>query len=52
MTKVRIIGFTILVLGIVVKFVIQNDATDFVSGIFIGAGIGLLLTGKVRKTTK
>lgn len=52
MNKIRIIGLVILVIGIVIIFAVENDATDFISGISIGAGIGLLLTGKVGKTTK
>ncbi|MGB1284796.1 MAG: hypothetical protein ACPG44_10105 [Polaribacter sp.] len=50
MNKIRIIGLVILLIGIVIKFVVENDAIDFISGILIGAGIGLLMTGKVGKT--
>jgi len=52
MNKIRIIGLVTIVIGIVIKFALENDATDFISGILIGAGAGLLLTGKVGKTTK
>ena len=47
MNKIRIIGLVILVIGIVIQFALENDSTDFISGILIGVGIGLLLTGKV-----
>lgn len=52
MNKTRIIGLVILVIGIVIIFVIENDAIDFISGMLIGAGIGVLLTGDSVKTTK
>ena len=52
MNKIRIIGLAILVVGIIIQFALENDATDFISGLLIGAGIGLLLTGKIGKTAK
>ncbi|MFD0837574.1 hypothetical protein ACFQ0I_17485 [Mariniflexile aquimaris] len=52
MNKIRIIGLVILVIGIIIQFTLENDATDFISGLLIGAGIGLLLTGKIGKTAK
>ena len=52
MNKIRIIGLVILVIGIIIQFALENDATDFISGLLIGAGIGLLLTGKIGKTAK
>jgi hypothetical protein len=52
MNKTRIIGLVIIIIGIVIKYALENDATDFVSGILTGIGIGLILKGKFRKTTK
>ncbi|WP_299782979.1 hypothetical protein, partial [uncultured Formosa sp.] len=52
MNKIRIIGLVILVVGIIIQFALENDATDFISGILIGGGIGLLITGKVGKSPK
>jgi hypothetical protein len=49
MNKTRIIGLVILVIGIIIQFTLENDATDFISGLSIGIGIGLLLTGKITK---
>ena len=50
MNKIRIIGLAILVIGIIIQFAPENDATDFISGLLIG--IGLLITGKVGKQAK
>ena len=52
MNKIRIIGLVILVIGIIIQFALENDATDFISGLLIGGGIGLIITGKVGKSTK
>jgi len=52
MNKVRIIGLVILILGIIIQFTIENDAIDLISGILIGIGIGLLLTGRIGKLEK
>jgi hypothetical protein len=52
MNKIRIIGLVILVVGIIIQFALENDATDFISGLLIGGGIGLLITGKVGKSAK
>jgi hypothetical protein len=52
MNKIRIIGIVLLVVGIITPFNLENDATDFISGLLIGAGIGLVLTGKSEKGAK
>ncbi len=52
MNKIRIIGLATLVIGIIIQFTLENDATDFISGLLIGTGLGLFLTGKIRKTAK
>ena len=49
MNKIRGIGLIILGIGMITKFTLENDATDFISGILIGIGIGLLLTGRIGK---
>lgn len=46
MNKIRIIGLVLLIIGISIQFTLKNDATDFISGILVGGGIGLVLTGK------
>jgi ABC-type transporter Mla maintaining outer membrane lipid asymmetry permease subunit MlaE len=50
--KIRIIGLLILIIGFVIKFFLENDLDNFISAILIGIGIGLCLTGKVRRQTK
>ena len=52
MNKIRIIGLVILVIGIIIQFALEYDATDFISGLLIGGGIGLIITGKVGKSPK
>jgi hypothetical protein len=47
--KVRIIGLVLLIVGISIQFTMENDMTDFISAAGIGAGFGLLVTGKVVK---
>ncbi|WP_189702671.1 hypothetical protein [Subsaximicrobium wynnwilliamsii] len=49
MNKIRIIGLVLLIIGIIIQFTIENDMSDFISGVGIGAGIGLFVTGKVAK---
>ena len=49
MNKTRIIGLGILFIGIIIQFILENDFTDFTSGILIGAGIGLLFSGRKPK---
>jgi hypothetical protein len=52
MNKIRIIGLVLLIVGIIIQFALENDATDFISGLLIGGGIGLVITGKVGKRVK
>jgi len=51
MNNIRIIGLIILVIGITIQFTLENDATDFISGLLIGSGIGMLLTGQIARKT-
>ena len=50
MNKIRIIGLLVLSVGIIIQFTLENDVTDFISGILIGGGIGLTLTGIIGKS--
>ena len=43
MNKLRIIAIILLASGIIMQFVLENDFTDFISGILIGVGIGFLV---------
>jgi hypothetical protein len=49
MNKIRYIGLAILAVGVIIQFTVENEAFDFISGLVIGVGIGLLLTGKMGK---
>lgn len=49
MNKIRIIGLVLLIIGVIIQFTLEGDMTDFISAAGIGAGIGLLVTGKVAK---
>lgn len=52
MNKIRIIGLLILIIGIILHFTFENDGTDFITGLLIGAGIGLTITGQIKLTKK
>lgn len=49
MNKSRLIGLVLLTIGIIMHFTIEHDATDFITGLLMGVGFGLLLTGKISK---
>ncbi|MGZ0016131.1 hypothetical protein [Yeosuana sp. AK3] len=49
MNKARITGLVILVIGILIQIMIENDVADFISALFLGLGIGFLVIGKFRK---
>lgn len=51
MNKIRQIGLGLLVLGIILHFSLAQYVSYFIIGIIIGLGIGLLITGKVKKTS-
>lgn len=51
MNRKRIIGVVILIIGVIVRFFLENDVTDFISGILVGLGIGLLITGRFVNNT-
>lgn len=49
MNKIRYIGLAILAIGVIIQFTFENESINFISGLIMGVGIGLLLTGKIRK---
>jgi multisubunit Na+/H+ antiporter MnhG subunit len=51
MNKIRILGLVILVIGIIIQFAFENDGNDFISGLLIGIGVVLLITGKIGTPT-
>ncbi|NLP59443.1 hypothetical protein [Lutibacter sp. B1] len=46
MNKYRLIGITILIIGIFLINTIDNDLSSFISGILIGIGGGMTIVGK------
>jgi hypothetical protein len=52
MNKIRIIGFVLFIAGVILMLTLENDMIDFISGLLIGAGIGLLVTGRLKRSSK
>ena len=52
MNKTRIIGLVIIISGILLQSTLENKTTDFISGLFIGGGIGFLITGTIGTASK
>ena len=52
MNRIRIIGAIILLIGILLNIYLENEVVDFLSGLLIGLGIGLILTGRFSKLNK
>lgn len=52
MNKYRIIGITFLLIGIIFVNAIENDLSSFVSGILIGIGGILIISGKTILSKK
>jgi hypothetical protein len=48
MNKIRIIGLVLLALGFILFFLFEGDLAGIASGLLLGLGIGLLLTGRIR----
>ncbi|MCF1191012.1 hypothetical protein LRR18_05395 [Mangrovimonas sp. AS39] len=52
--KVKILGFIILLIGIITQFAFQGKIIDMVASMLIGGGIGLLVgawVGKKQETS-
>ncbi len=47
MNKTRITGFILLIIGAALYFYFENEEADFVGGLIIGIGIGLLFSGHI-----
>lgn len=52
MNRLRIFGTIILLIGVFLNSYLNNDGIDFVSGILVGLGIGLIITGRILKSNK
>ena len=50
--RVRIFGTLLLLIGVFLLSYLDNEGIDFVSGILVGLGIGLILTGRILKSNK
>jgi uncharacterized membrane-anchored protein len=50
MNRIRIIGLLLLIAGISAHFFLEGDQYDMLSGLLMGLGIGLLITGRFRRT--
>ncbi|MFH6769154.1 hypothetical protein V8G56_10440 [Gaetbulibacter aquiaggeris] len=50
--RVRIFGTIILLIGVFLLSYLDKEGIDFVSGILVGLGIGLILTGRILKSNK
>ena len=52
MNRIRIIGLFMLIIGIILRFIFENDGADFLMGLLIGGGFALLLTGRIGNKVK
>lgn len=50
MNRIRITGLVLIVIGLILPYILQNDIMDFFTGLLIGLGVGLLFIGKIKKT--
>ncbi|SDW08690.1 hypothetical protein SAMN05444411_10146 [Lutibacter oricola] len=46
MNKTRVIGLLIMIAGITIHSTLENDFTDFITGLLIAAGMIILISGK------
>lgn len=46
---IRIFALILLIAGITLPFVFENNAIDIVTGLLIGLGIGLLITCRITR---
>ncbi|MBQ0770135.1 MAG: hypothetical protein KBT58_12670 [Bizionia sp.] len=49
MRKLRAIGFILLVIGVILHLYLENEGVDFVTGVLMGAGFALLITGQLKR---
>ncbi len=48
MNKFRIFGTILLLIGVFIKIYNENEGIDFISGVLIGLGIGLVISGRIN----
>ena len=46
MNKTRLLGFSMLIIGIILMYTIDNDLSYFISGVLIGIGGVMTIAGK------
>ena len=47
MNSIRIIGLLMVVLGIFLHFSFENEGINFLTGLLVGGGVALLITGRI-----
>ena len=52
MNKVRINGIILIIIGISTMYFLEDEKFDILSGIILGLGLGLTITGRYRKSKK
>lgn len=52
MNKFRIYGIMIILIGIIIKYSFSIDGIEFISALFFGTGIGMLLTGRITSKNR
>ena len=46
--NIRVIGLVCVFIGISLPFLFDNDGSDFATGLLMGFGIIVLITGKIK----
>lgn len=53
MNRIRVIGLLLVATGIILNNLdLENDLTDFLMGLFVGSGIVLLISGRLKTKSK
>lgn len=52
MNKARILGITLIIIGIILDYYFDNEGTDFAFGVLISAGGILTIAGKFSSKSK
>jgi hypothetical protein len=53
MNRTRIIGLLLVTAGIILnQLELENDLADFLMGLFVGAGLVFLITGRITSKSK
>jgi hypothetical protein len=47
MNKIRILGVIITFIGVVTISFFENEIIDFVSGLLVGFGVGIIVIGQI-----